>query len=162
MELLLTARPESSWNGWFGYTWSRVEDRMPTNPHDVPRSWDQTHAFNVGIVWMRGPWAATLADLYHTGWPTTALQTAPTFAVGERNAERFSAYNSLDLRVTRTFQLTRGALDLFVEVSNATARKNQCCTKYSFDRDSSGVPVLNSENGYWLGVVPSAGLLWRY
>jgi outer membrane receptor for ferrienterochelin and colicin len=161
VELLVTARPQGSWNGWFGYTWSRVQDRM-ADVGDVPRSWDQTHAFNVGVGWTHGAWAATLADLYHTGWPTTALQTAPTFAIGARNAERFSAYNSLDLRLTRTFELSHGVLDVFVEVANATARKNDCCTKYSVDQDINGAPVFSSEQGYWLGVVPSAGVLWRY
>jgi hypothetical protein len=128
---------------------------------DVPRSWDQTHAFNVGIVWTHGPWSATLADLYHTGWPTTPLQTTPTFAIGARNTERFAPYNSLDLRVTRTFQLSRGVLDLFVEATNAAARQNPCCTQYSV-QDVNGSSTLTSEPGYWLGIVPSAGVLWRY
>jgi outer membrane receptor protein involved in Fe transport len=161
VELLVTARPQGAWNGWFGYTWSRAQDRM-ADAGDVPRSWDQTNAFNVGIVWMHGPWAATLADLYHTGWPTTALQTVPTIAIGARNAERFSAYNSLDFRVTRTFALSHGVLDVFVEVANATARQNVCCTKYSVDLNANGAAVFSSEPGYWLGIVPSAGVLWRY
>ena len=41
---------------------------------DVPRSWDQRHAVNLGIVWSKGPWNATLSDSYHTGWPTTVLE----------------------------------------------------------------------------------------
>jgi outer membrane receptor protein involved in Fe transport len=162
VELLLTARPQSAWSGWFGYTWSRVEDRLAdAGVRDVPRSWDQTHAFNVGIAWTRGPWVATLTDLYHTGWPTTEVVLSPQVSIGARNAARFSAYNSLDLRVTRTFSLTRGELDVFVEVTNATARKNPCCTEYSV-QSVDGSTILVGETDYWLGLVPSAGVLWRY
>jgi outer membrane receptor protein involved in Fe transport len=160
VELLLTARPQSAWSGWFGYTWSRVEDRF-SDSASVPRSWDQTHALNVGIAWTHGPWVATLADLYHTGWPTTAVALTPQVSIGARNAARFAAYNSLDFRVTRTFALSRGELDVFVEVTNAIASKNACCTEYSV-QNVNGSTTLVSETDYWLGLVPSAGVLWRY
>jgi hypothetical protein len=162
-EMLLSARPEGAWSGWLSYTWSRVADRFAANAGSdtVLRSWDQTHAINFGVAWTRGPWVATLANLYHTGWPTTELVTAPQVTIGARNAARFEPYNSLDLRVSRTFQLSRGVLDVFVEATNATARQNMCCTKYSV-QDVNGSATLSSEPGYWLGVVPSAGLLWRY
>ena len=160
VELLFTARPNESWNAWLGYTWSRAEDRV--DGRDVPRSWDQTHAINFGVVWNRGPWSATLADIYHTGWPTTQLQLTAPYAIGTRNATRLSAYNSLDLRVARTFQLSRGALDVYVEVANATNRRNECCVEYKVEQDINGATVINRKVDEWLAIVPSAGVLWRY
>ncbi len=159
-ELLFTAKPSESWNAWFGYTWSRVQDRV--DGRDVLRSWDQTHAFNLGVVWTRGAWSVTLADLYHTGWPTTELQTTSPFAVGARNGTRLSAYHSLDLRVSRMFDLSRGELDVYLEVANATKRSNACCTRYSAVQDANGTTVLTRDTDYWLEIVPSAGVLWRY
>lgn len=160
VELLFTARPNESWNAWLGYTWSRAEDRI--DGRNVPRSWDQTHAINFGVVWSRGPWSATLADIYHTGWPTTQLQLTAPYAIGQRNATRLSAYNSLDLRVARAFQLSRGVLDVYVEVANATNRRNECCAEYKAEQDGNGATVINRKVDDWLAIVPSAGVLWRY
>ena len=72
LDVLLRMRPHGSWSGWLGYAWSRVEDHI--DGHDVPRSWDQRHAVNLGVTWARGPWTATVIDSYHSGWPTTALE----------------------------------------------------------------------------------------
>jgi hypothetical protein len=106
-----------------------------------------------------------LLDSYHTGWPTTALAlsgTTPQLTAGPRNAERFRPYNSLDLRITRTFTLPRGVLDVYAEVSNVTSRDNPCCTQYSIERGSAGERVLRVEEDHWLPTVPSIGVLWRY
>jgi outer membrane receptor protein involved in Fe transport len=158
VELLLRLRPHGSWSGWFSYAWSRAEDRIVDAY--VPRSWDQTHAFNLGISWSRGPWSATIANSYHTGWPTTALALAP--ASVNRNAERFDFYNTLDARLTRTVALSRGALDVFVEIGNALSRDNPCCKEYEVRRDADGTLRYSHAVNSWLPLVPSIGVLWRY
>lgn len=162
VELLLRLRPHGSWSGWFSYAWSRAEDRIGDS--NVLRSWDQTHAINLGISWSRGPWSATLANSYHTGWPTTALtlSAAPSIQVNDRNRERFDFYNSLDVRLTRTFALNRGALDVFVEVNNAVSRDNPCCVEYEVRRDADGTLSYSRAVDAWLPLVPSIGVLWRY
>jgi hypothetical protein len=165
VELLLRAEPWTGWNAWFGYTWSRVEDRI--DGRDVLRSWDQTHAFNVGVSWVRGPWAATMTNSYHTGWPITTLTQATDpggatrIEFGARNAARTDFYNSLDVRVTRTFVLPHGALDVFVEASNALSRENPCCIDYDISTDAAGNVRLEQETDSWLPLVPSIGVLWR-
>lgn len=160
-----TVRAQSEFSGWFSYTWSRAQDRI--DGRDVDRSWDQRHAVSLGLAWTRGPWAATLAGLYHTGWPTTqlALAAAPgaeAVVVGPRNADRYDAYGSLDFRVTRTFTLPRGQLDVFVEASNLLSRENPCCTQYTVTQDAGGADVLETNIDNWLPLVPSIGVLWRY
>ncbi len=149
------------WNAWFNYAWSRVRDRLAGA--DVVRNWDQTHTFNVGITWMRGVWSFTIADLYHTGWPTTALEVQGSqVEFGMRNGERLNAFNSLDARVKRTFALRHGELDVFLEATNIMDRGNECCVDYSVTRVASGPLIIARDVDHWLGRIPSAGVLWRY
>jgi outer membrane receptor protein involved in Fe transport len=165
IETLLRLRQRGSWSGWLSYTWSQVEDRI--DGRDVPRSWDQRHAINLGVVWSKGPWTASLANSYHSGWPTTALSVdasgaAPQLSLTSRNRTRFAAFNSLDLRVTRVFALSHGVLDVFAEVTNATSRENPCCVQYERGNAAGGGALYDRDVDSWLPLVPSAGVLWRY
>ena len=166
LEMMLRLRPHGSWSGWLSYSWSRAEDRV--DGVDVPRSWDQRHAVNLGIVWAKGPWSATLTDSFHTGWPTTVLEVNgadagdPQIVLSRRNRSRLGEYNTLDARVTRTFALSHGALDVFVEVNNALERENACCVKYDVTRNPDGSLNYARDEDSWLPLVPSAGVLWRY
>jgi outer membrane receptor protein involved in Fe transport len=163
-EFLLSWRPQSSWSGWLGYTWSQARDRI--DGKDVARSWDQKHAISGGLAWVNGPWSVTVADSWHSGWPTTTLalvdsDAGPRVVIGERNARRLGDYHSLDLRIQRTLQLSRGELDVFFEASNVTSRENPCCTEYDL-RFENGVFRLESDEKHWLPLVPSIGVLWRF
>ncbi|HEY0686775.1 MAG TPA: TonB-dependent receptor [Steroidobacter sp.] len=165
VEVLMQMRPKGPWSGWLSYTWSQVTDRVGNT--DVPRSWDQRHAVNLGVTWASGPWTATLVNSYHSGWPTTSLtfdpQTGtPSIESSARNRSRFGDFNSLDLRLTRTFILPRGALDVFVELSNATSRENPCCVEYEVRENEDGSISYVRDVDSWLPIVPSAGVLWRY
>lgn len=164
-ELSFNWHSDGAWAGWFSYSWSRVDDRISGN--DVPRSWDQRHALSLGLAWTHGPWALTAANSFHTGWPTTQLTLAeppsqPIVVVGPRNASRYDSFNSLDIRLTRTFALPNGHLDAFVEVTNAFSRENPCCTRYQLSVEPDGSAVLTHDTDNWLPLVPSFGVLWRY
>jgi len=167
VEISLNWQPASAWSGWVSYTLSRAQDRI--DGRDVYRSWDQRHALNVGVSWLSGPWAVTVADIYHTGWPTTQLQVLPAppggvsqVVFGPRNSKRYGDYNSLDVRVSRTFALPRGQLDVYFEASNLLSRDNPCCTDYTGTNSADGSMTLTRETGNWLPLVPSFGVLWRY
>jgi outer membrane cobalamin receptor len=164
LEVMLRLRPHGPWSGWLSYTLSRAEDRI--DGQDQPRSWDQRHAINLGVAWTRGPWAFTLIDAYHSGWPTTPLYldegSSAAVVFGRRNSTRLADYNSLDMRLTRTFALAHGALDVFAEVTNALSEDNPCCTSYTYERASDGTAMLSREVDDWLPMVPVAGVLWRY
>jgi outer membrane receptor protein involved in Fe transport len=164
-EALLRLRQRGPWRGWISYTWSRAEDRIAGE--NVPRSWDQRHAISLGIVWSRGPWTASLANSYHTGWPTTMLafdpsSPTPRLSSADRNREKLAAFNSLDLRLTRIFVLDRGVLDVFAEVTNATSRDNPCCVEYRAVTAPGGMTTYERHVDSWLPLVPSVGVLWRY
>lgn len=166
VEVFLRWESQGPWRAWLGYTWSQARDSI--DGPKVPRSWDQKHAINASVGWASGPWSVTVTDTFHTGWPITKVRIGegPDGSVqaniGERNAERLLDYNSLDLRVTRTYALTRGVLDVFFEATNLLSRENECCVEYTVTTAPEGSPVLEEEVDHWLPLVPSIGVLWRY
>jgi hypothetical protein len=166
VEVLLTRRSDSPWNGWINYAWSRVYDRR--NGKDTLRSWDQTNNLGGGITWSENGWQATLAATYHTGWPTTPVRligTVPgeqTVSVGPRNAARLSSYASVDARVSRDFALPRGTLNVFAEVTNVLDRQNHCCTDFGYEIEDDGTAVLEHEYRNWLPLIPNVGVLWKF
>jgi outer membrane cobalamin receptor len=165
VETLLTRRSSDPWNGWLSYTWSRVTD--DEDDFETRRSWDQTHSVGAGLTWTSGPWIATLAAAYHTGWPTTPVSVADAgtsqaaIVVGRRNSIRYDDYSSVDVRVSRSFELRRGDLDVFAEVTNAFNQRNACCTDYAYAYPG-GQLTLEREYRHWLPLVPSVGVLWRF
>lgn len=166
VEAFLRWQSQGPWRAWIGYAWSQATDSVAGR--SVPRSWDQVHAINAGVSWASGPWSFTVADTFHTGWPITRLSLVEEEdgtlrpALGERNAERLGNYNSLDVRVSRTYALAHGALDVFLEVTNLLSRDNECCIEYTVTAGPDGSPVLEEEMNHWLPFVPSIGVLWRY
>lgn len=166
VEVLLKIAPIGGWSGWLSYARSRVADRIAGR--NVRRSWDQRDAVSAGLSWSSGPWSVSSNFTYHTGWPTTDLQLVSTgsgaqqLMIGERNDQRLGDFSSLDLRVTRTFALSRGVLDAFVEASNALSQRNPCCVEFDVRRDADGGLSVTKETDNWLPLVPSAGVLWRF
>lgn len=151
---------------WVSYGWSQVEDKTATGK--VPRSWDQTHTLKAGMSWAWGRWNLSLAGEAHSGWPTTALAgelvSLPAggdelaLEVGSRNALRYPTYHTLDIRVSRDFDLALGDLNVFLEVTNLYNRDNPCCIEYSRGADGG----LVSEQRSWLPALPNLGVVWRF
>lgn len=167
LELLLNRRGAGPWGWWLSYTWSQADDHI--DGADVPRSWDQTHSFNAGVNWINGPWDVTLAGTWHTGWPTTGVTLGaappgevPPAVIGERNATRFDAFKSVDLRVGYTFILAKSELLTFVEFTNLLVQKNPCCSEYSERDTGSGVYTLDRDIDNWIRFAPNIGVLWRF
>ena len=159
-------RLTGAWNWWASYTWSKVSDRI--DGRDVPRSWDQRHAVQAGISWRDERWTVSAAASVHSGWPTTDLTLEeigtdpdgePVYEAvpGPRNAERLPTFASLDLRVSRTFDVRRGSLLVFAEVTNALNRSNVCCIDWDIGDDG-----LESSLDYWMPLLPAVGLLWEF
>ncbi len=159
--------------GWrAGYALAVAEDDV--GGRTEPRSWDQRHAVNAGLSWRWGAgWELDLAGAWHSGWPTTRVDARavsdpngmvriqPT--LGRRNAERFSPYHRLDLRLTRHVPLPLGRLVMFLEVLNLYDRNNVCCVeRFSFDPDPDGSVRVERHEGFWLERLPSLGLTWEF
>jgi outer membrane receptor protein involved in Fe transport len=159
---------EMSW--WSGYAWSRIADRIGQDT--IPRGWDQTHTFSAGVSRDWGPWSFSAAGAVHSGWPKTLLVAEtvsnPDGSVGlaatvaQRNSSGHAVFQSLDARVSRRFDLPKGDLTAFLEVTNLYNRRNPCCTEYSVEADENGDPLVRAREGMWLPIVPSLGVVWRF
>ena len=138
---------------WLSYAWSEVEDSLAIGKQK--RSWDQTQTGKFGVSWRWGAWNLSAAGEVHTGWPKTLITTAI-------NESRYSVFHTLDARVSRDFDLRRGSLTAFLEVTNLYNRQNPCCTEYYVRPDPVGVDELVGAEKYWLPFVPSLGVVWRF
>lgn len=148
---------------WASYVLSEATDRI--DDRDELRSWDQRHAFQGGISWSNTEWDVAVAMNVHSGWPLTELYLAEDGAVvlGPRNTSRHNTFGSLDFRLARSWQLRRGTLMAFLEVSNATNRKNGCCLDFDIDEDDeTGELELERGVDYWLPLLPAVGILWTF
>jgi hypothetical protein len=138
---------------WFSYAWSEVRDK--TTDRKIVRSWDQTHTVKAGLSWRWRQWDLSVAGEVHTGWPKTELLDL------QLNSARYSVFHTLDARVSRVFDVRRGDLTVFLEVSNLYDRDNPCCTEYSVTTTATG-PELVGREANWLPLVPSLGVVWRF
>jgi hypothetical protein len=84
--------------------------------------------------------------------------TGLALEVSGRNDSRYSDFHGIDVRVSREFDVTRGDLTAFLEITNLYDRANPCCTEYSLRPDGS----LASRESHWLPLVPSLGAVWRF
>lgn len=157
-----------SW--WATYTLSKVTDTV--DGVIEPRSWDQRHSLLAGVSWRWENWEAAIVGSVHSGWPRTDLifsegidaDGEPVFTAvpAPRNSERYEAFASLDARISRTFDVKRGTLTAFFEISNLTDRRNFCCTDYDFDEDEAGNTFLDVSQDTWLPLFPAIGVLWEF
>ena len=80
---------------------------------------------------------------------------------GLRNSGNHNTFASLDFRVSRTFDVRRGSLTAFFEISNLTNRRNRCCRDWDIDGED-GELELEHSNDYWLPVLQAVGILWEF
>ena len=157
---------------WASYTLSKATDRI--EGEDQLRSWDQRHAAQGGISWSGDKWDVALAASVHTGWPATALSLVvdgvddegePEFVAipGPRNDLRLHTFASLDFRMSRRWKLKRSSLMAFLEVSNLTNRRNECCYDYDIEEDEdTGEEYFERSLDFWLPLMPAVGILWEF
>ena len=159
-------RSSGAWTWWASYTWSKVTDDIEGRAE--PRSWDQRHALQAGVGREGEQWSFSAAASVHSGWPTTNLElfelgfdddgeTIYEAVPGPRNAARLPSFASVDIRLSRRFDVRRGSLLAFIELSNTLNRRNVCCIDW--DIDDGG---LESSEDYWMPLLPAIGILWEF
>ena len=85
-----------------------------------------------------------------------------TVVPGPRNTQRHSTYASVDVRVSRRFDVKRGSLLAFVEVSNLFNRRNVCCLDWDIEEGPGGEDILERGQDYWMPMLPAIGFLWEF
>jgi hypothetical protein len=151
--------------GWSTLTWSRVADDLRSGG-DILRSWDQPLSLAAGLAWQGARGSVSGLVGWHRGWPRTPFAlTAPvagqagTLELGPRNTERWGDFYTLDLRGSWTWPLSRGDLSAVMELTNATNRRNECCT--ALERSETG-SFLESETDNWLPTIVNIGVSYRW
>jgi hypothetical protein len=148
---------------WVTYAVSHTYDS--TGGVSVPRSWDQRHAINAGVVWQTSRWTYAATAAWHSGWPYTALEDLAIVnrdaASGDRNGRELEPYLSLDLRTQYTQPMRLGALELALEVRNVTNHANECCRRLQL---SSADPstLLGTDRVDSFGILPIISVNWRF
>jgi hypothetical protein len=79
---------------------------------------------------------------------------------GRRNADRWGDYFSADLSASRTAAFAGGELQTWVEVTNATDRRNACCTHLL--APAPGSTTYGEEANAWLPRTLNVGFTWRF
>lgn len=162
---------QGDWSWWSTYTLSRAVDTI--DGHSERRSWDQRHAVQGGALFSGDRWTFAVAASVHTGWPTTDLdlfengvdpsgETIYVAVPGPRNKLDLRQFRSLDFRVSREYNVKRGHLTAFFEVSNSFNRRNVCCIDWDSTEDAAGNTELESSRDYWLPLLPAIGILWEF
>ena len=167
VELYVQGRVGPRLGFWANYALASTDDELDDGT--APRSVDQTHALNANLDARVGAWRLDLAWRYHTGWPTTPLSLSPEIdddgaivyvpVLGPLNSDRVKDYHRLDLRASRVFRLRKDELELFVDVQNVYDRQNVAGFDYQID-DEAG--TIDAEVEYWTGILPSAGVTYRF
>ncbi len=167
LELSLAFENDKGLSWWASYTLAKVEDRLLGAY--VPRSWDQRHALQAGVLWHNEHWDLSMVLNGHSGWPKTGVLVAadsdiddPELTFASRNRERFAPFASLDLRVARRVPVKFGEMSWFFELSNATNRRNACCTDFELDEEAGPSPQLLQRDEYWFPLLPAIGVLWEF
>jgi len=151
-------------NLWGTYTLSRTVDELASGT--VPRSWDQRQAANLGLAWNSPKYSASVLLGWHSGWPRTSisaiagLPNSPSYLwVGAPNALRWGDYLSADVHVARSLLTRLGELSLWLEVTNATNRSNDCCAELAPVVAPATLPTWSADS--WAGSSVNLGLSWR-
>jgi hypothetical protein len=163
LEASVGRRTPNGLSGWIGYAYadSRYDDRAldQSFPSDVEQRHNLT-AFGAYRLSDRTSVSARFRAATNTPIPGYYRQIYGfTVLSDERNRLRLSDYVRLDLRANRTFDIRRGRLTLFVEVINATNRRNQRAIEGPRVNGFGFVTDMTEE---LLPIVPSAGFRMEF
>lgn len=173
----------------FSYTF--VRSRFSgTNGQLIVSAWDYRHMFSVlvGRKLKRG-WEVGMKYRFAGGGPFTPFNMEAsqlnfaTTGTGvldftKLNSERLINFNQFDIRIDKKIFFKRATLDLYLDVTNATAFPNPSLPSYSFERKddnsdfkttdgsplkqdgSNGIPVLINDQSSL--VTPSLGFIFEF
>jgi len=151
-------------SAWGTMSWARVTDDF--HGDDTLRSWDQSMAMTAGVAWQRQRLNVSAFGGWHRGWPRTHLDFAqPPFAagvepivLGDRNAERWGNFYTLDLRASYLWPQRYGDFSIVFEATNATDRENECCAVLQ----TTGNGGFGQDVDNWLPAIVNLGFSYRW
>jgi hypothetical protein len=157
-ELSLQRRSANGLTGWVSYAYAKAQYRDEADGLQFPADFDQRHTLTAfGSYRLRPTVELSSQWRYGSGTPVPGfwkLEGGVFRLAAERNQARLSAYERLDVRVSKAFLFARWKLTVSGEVLNVLNRKNSILLStdplriYSSGRLSAGL-----ENSF--GVLPA-------
>jgi TonB family protein len=155
LELLIKREISEHAYGWLSYTFSRARQRNHPGNRAVPTGFDQPHVLNAVASWKPGRgWELGTRLQVASGRPDTPVIGATYDADegdynpirGDTRSIRTPTFVQLDVRAEKTWLFENWSLGLYIDVINATNRKNTEAVQYDYRyRESSPVtsfPIL--------------------
>jgi TonB family protein len=150
--------------GWLSYSLLRSERRASDQAGWRPFDYDQTHILTALASYDLGAgFEIGVRFRYATGFPRTEVIGAfydasrdlfqPRF--GEHNALRIPAFLELDVRIEKRFVIAGTELNAYLELQNATDRKNP--EEIVYNNDYSGRKYITG-----LPILPVVGVRWTF
>ncbi|BCD96360.1 hypothetical protein MARGE09_P0560 [Marinagarivorans cellulosilyticus] len=161
LETTVTYAPSNPLKLWAAYSFSEVEDVI--NGEVVRRSWNQVSSLHFGALVNRHHWSLSTQVHWHSGRPTTTLPSTvsdlTTPIEYQRNSASLPDYITLDIRLSRQWTLNSSQLELYLDITNASNRKNigfyeveiaAQNNSYSLERNPERLfPILPTLGLYW-------------
>jgi hypothetical protein len=127
-DVVVERRAVTGLSGWAGYTWAHTRYHDTITGETFDGDFDQRHTLNVFVQQrLSYRWAANVKLRVGSNFPLAGYFAGTPAALtlgAARNQVRLPVYVRLDLRANRTFTFNQRRLTLFVEVMNATGRRN--------------------------------------
>jgi hypothetical protein len=173
VELIAEQRAGKRFAWSASYSYASTEETL-RNGMTILRPRDQRHTLYTDATYTASPrWQFSVAFQYHTGWPTSevnfsraTLPTGGTVAVATIDhlyGIRLPAYQRVDLRMQRRFQLKNSTLRAYIDVFNAFNRTNIIDFNYRLSNGPNGQLVTERRPGGSLFPrLPSVGLTWDF
>jgi outer membrane cobalamin receptor len=154
-ELTLRYRFSETLSAAAGYAHANTEERLQGNWR--PRPWDQHQAARLSVQWQQGQWQLSATGAWHGGWPNTSRLTEPPSSSLRLYDRELPDYFSLDLHVARRFDLKSSKLEVYLDLTNSTFRKN--VGGYRYEQSDKGIVA---DDRHLLPTFPALGVAWNW
>jgi hypothetical protein len=160
-QLVVRLAPWRGLVGWLSYGLSRSRRRDSEDAAARRFDHDQPHLVTMVAGWQRGRWSLGARLRLASGEPRTEVIGAFTDArsgryqpvLGAHNGIRLPLFAQLDVRAERQLPLGGGELALYLELQNASSRRNAEEIVYSADYGDrgyiTGLPILAVVGARW-------------
>ncbi len=165
LEFKINYSPFPQLTSELSYSLSTVSDII--NGQEYYRHWNQLHALQLSMDWRSNLWAVTAFINWHDGWRTTRLpNTVPNLTDQieyRRNDTALPSFLTLNVKASYTWLLSNSDLQVYLDISNVTNRKNigyykVVSTENEFDQGFS----LSKQQEALLPILPSVGIRWTF
>jgi len=129
----------------------------------VARKWSQHYTAQTMVAWQAESVSATAAFTWHSGWRTT--QMPPEVPIGTvlplssiLNSATLPDYMSLDVSLSKSWQVGRTSITARADVTNAFDHTNIAGVDYTAEETATDV-ILTPDKETLLPWIPSVGVI---